>query len=146
MVGYWNDPEATAAAYQGGWFHSGDLVREDEEGFVYVVDRAKDMIISGGENIYSAEVENALAGHPALADVVVIGAKHERWGETPIAVVVACDPSAPPALDDLTDWLRDRLASYKKPTGLIVIDELPRNASGKVLKHELRAKYGNRPV
>jgi fatty-acyl-CoA synthase len=146
MVGYWNDPEATAAAYEGGWFHSGDLVREDEEGFVYVVDRAKDMIISGGENIYSAEVENALAGHPALADIVVIGAKHDRWGETPIAVVVASDPSAPPALDDLTDWLRDRLASYKKPTGLVVIDELPRNASGKVLKHELRAKYGNRPV
>ncbi len=145
MVGYWNDPEATATAYEGGWFHSGDLVRQDEEGFVYVVDRAKDMIISGGENIYSAEVENALAGHPALADVVVIGAEHERWGETPIAVVVASDPSAPPVLDDLTDWLRDRLASYKKPTGLVVIDELPRNASGKVRKHELRAKYGKRP-
>ena len=85
------------------------------------------------------------AGHPAIEDVVVIGAKHERWGETPIAVIVPTDSAAPPTLDELTAWLRDRLASYKKPTGVIVIDELPRNASGKVLKHELRAKYGSAP-
>jgi fatty-acyl-CoA synthase len=142
MAGYWNNPEATAEAFTGGWFHSGDLVRVDDEGFVYVVDRKKDMIISGGENIYCAEVENALAAHPAIADVAVIGAKHERWGETPVAIVVAADPAAPPTLDDLTDWSRDRLASYKKPTSVIVLDELPRNASGKVLKHVLRARYG----
>jgi acyl-CoA synthetase (AMP-forming)/AMP-acid ligase II len=142
MAGYWNNPVATAEAFAGGWFHSGDLVRQDDEGFIYVVDRKKDMIISGGENIYSAEVENALAGHPGIADVAVIGARHERWGETPVAVVVPADPAGPPALDALTGWLRGRLASYKKPTALVVVDELPRSAAGKVLKHELRSKYG----
>jgi fatty-acyl-CoA synthase len=141
MAGYWNDPAATAEAYAGGWFHSGDLVREDEDGFLYVVDRKKDMIISGGENIYCAEVENVLAGHPAIADIAVIGVPHERWGETPVAVVVPSDPAAPPSLADLTEWSKDRLASYKKPTAIVVVDELPRNASGKVVKHELRARY-----
>jgi acyl-CoA synthetase (AMP-forming)/AMP-acid ligase II len=126
----------------GGWFHSGGLVREDEEGFLYVIDRNKDMIISGGENIYCAEVENVLSGHPAIADVAVIGARHKKWGETPIAVVLPADPAAPPTLEDLTGWTTGRLASYKKPTGLVVLAELPRNASGKVLKHELRARYG----
>jgi acyl-CoA synthetase (AMP-forming)/AMP-acid ligase II len=142
MAGYWNNPKATAEAFTGGWFHSGDLVRQDDEGFLYVVDRQKDMIISGGENIYSAEVENALAGHPGIADVAVIGARHERWGETPVAVVVAANPARAPTLSELTSWLRDRLASYKKPTALVLLDELPRSAAGKVLKHELRAKYG----
>jgi acyl-CoA synthetase (AMP-forming)/AMP-acid ligase II len=142
MAGYWNNPVATAEAFAGGWFHSGDLVRQDDEGFIYVVDRKKDMIISGGENIYSAEIENALAGHPGIADVAVIGARHERWGETPVAVVVPADPADPPTLDELTSWLRDRLASYKKPTALVVVAELPRSAAGKVLKHELRSKYG----
>src|SRR5689334_2879783 len=142
MAGYWQNPETTAEAFRGGWFHSGDLVREDEEGFLYVVDRKKDMIISGGENIYCAEVENVLSGHPAVADVAVIGARHEKWGETPVAVVVPADPAAPPTLGDLTGWTAGRLASYKKPTGLVVLDELPRNAAGKVLKHELRARYG----
>ena len=106
MAGYWQNPEATAEAFRGGWFHSGDLVRADEEGFLYVVDRKKDMIISGGENIYCAEVENVLSAHPAVADIAVIGAKHDRWGETPIAVVVPADPAAPPTLDDLTGWAR----------------------------------------
>ncbi|MCE0761665.1 long-chain-fatty-acid--CoA ligase [Pseudonocardia kujensis] len=138
MSGYWNLPEATEEAFAGGWFHSGDLVREDEEGFLYVVDRKKDMIISGGENIYCAEVENVLAGHPAVADVAVVAAPHEKWGETPVAVVVPLDPAAPPSLDDLAEWCRTRLASYKKPTRLLVVDALPRNASGKVLKPVLR--------
>jgi fatty-acyl-CoA synthase len=142
MAGYWNKPQATAEALDGGWFHSGDLVRQDEEGYIYVVDRKKDMIISGGENIYSAEVENALSRHPAIADVAVIGAAHEQWGETPVAVIVATDPSSPPILEEVAEWLRDRLASYKKPTVLVVLDELPRNAAGKILKHELRAQYG----
>jgi fatty-acyl-CoA synthase len=142
MAGYWNNPAATEEAFSGGWFHSGDLVREDDEGFLYVVDRKKDMIISGGENIYCAEVENVLSGHPAIADVAIIGARHEKWGETPIAVVVPADPAAPPTLEDLTGWTAGRLASYKKPTGLVVLAELPRNASGKVLKHELRTRYG----
>jgi fatty-acyl-CoA synthase len=142
MAGYWHDPEATAAAFEGGWFHSGDLVRADEEGFLYVVDRKKDMIISGGENIYCAEVENVLASHPAVLDVAVIGAKHDRWGETPVAVVVPADPASPPTLEDLVDFTRDKLASYKKPTILVVLGELPRNAAGKVVKHALRARYG----
>ena len=89
MEGYWENPEATEEAFEGGWFHSGDLVRSDEEGFLYVVDRAKDMIISGGENIYCAEVENVLADHPDIGEVSVIGREHPKWGETPIAVVVA---------------------------------------------------------
>jgi fatty-acyl-CoA synthase len=138
MSGYWNKPEATAEAFEGGWFHSGDLVREDADGFLYVVDRKKDMIISGGENIYCAEVENVLAAHPAVADVAVVAAPHERWGETPVAVVVAADPAAPPTLEDLADWCRTRLASYKKPTQLLLLEALPRNASGKVLKPVLR--------
>jgi fatty-acyl-CoA synthase len=143
MAGYWNNPGATAEAFAGGWFHSGDLVRADDEGFLYVVDRKKDMIISGGENIYCAEVENALASHPAVADVAVIGAAHDRWGETPVAVVVPADAAAPPALADLTGWISGKIASYKKPTCLVVVGELPRNAAGKVLKHELRAKYSS---
>ncbi|WP_214401789.1 long-chain-fatty-acid--CoA ligase [Pseudonocardia lacus] len=144
MAGYWNLPEATAEAFAGGWFHSGDLVRADEDGFLYVVDRKKDMIISGGENIYCAEVENVLAGHPAVADVAVVAAPHEQWGETPVAVVVPADPAAPPALDELVEWCRTRLASYKKPTRLLVVDALPRNASGKVLKPVLRAEVRDR--
>jgi fatty-acyl-CoA synthase len=146
MAGYWQNPEATAEAFRGGWFHSGDLVRADEEGFLYVVDRKKDMIISGGENIYCAEVENVLSAHPAVADIAVIGAKHDRWGETPIAVVVPADPAAPPTLDDLAGWARGKLSSYKKPTRLVLVDQLPRNAAGKVLKHELRATYGAPPA
>jgi fatty-acyl-CoA synthase len=143
MAGYWNNPAATAEAFAGGWFHSGDLVRADEEGFLYVVDRKKDMIISGGENIYCAEVENVLSAHPAVADIAIIGAKHERWGETPIAVVVPADPAAPPSADDLASWSRDKLASYKRPTGVVILEQLPRNAAGKVLKNELRARYSD---
>ena len=142
MAGYWNNPAATEEAFAGGWFHSGDLVRADDEGFLYVVDRKKDMIISGGENIYCAEVENVLSAHPAVADIAVIGTKHQRWGETPIAVVVPADPAAPPALADLTGWARGKLAAYKHPTGIVILDQLPRNAAGKVRKHDLRARYG----
>jgi fatty-acyl-CoA synthase len=140
MLGYWNNPDATAEAFAGGWFHSGDLLRADDEGFLYVVDRKKDMIISGGENIYCAEVENALAAHPAIADVAVIGRKHPQWGETPVAVVVPSGQA--PTLEDITEWCRERLASYKKPTDLVIVDALPRNAAGKVLKGELRARCG----
>jgi len=142
MQGYWRNPEATTAAFDGGWFHSGDLVRRDEEGFVYVVDRKKDMIISGGENIYCAEVENALAAHPGIAEVAVIGRPHERWGETPVAVLVPIDAEAAPTVQELAQWLGGRLAGYKKPTEVIVLPELPHNASGKVVKHLLRTTYG----
>jgi len=142
MRGYWGMPEATADAFAGGWFHSGDLCRADDEGYIYVVDRKKDMIISGGENIYSAEVEAALAAHPGVAEVAVIGVPHERWGETPLAVVVPADPGRPPTLDDLLAHCRERLASYKKPTGVALVDALPRNAAGKVVKPELRRRFG----
>ena len=140
MAGYWQNPAATAEAFRGGWFHSGDLVRADEEGFLYVVDRKKDMIITGGENVYCAEVENALSAHPAVAELAVIGAPHERWGETPVAVAVLA-PGASLTLDELRDWGTARLARYKLPTVLHIVDALPRNASGKVMKTALRREY-----
>jgi fatty-acyl-CoA synthase len=140
MSGYWNNPEATTEAFEGGWFHSGDLVRMDEEGYVWVVDRKKDMIISGGENIYCAEVENVLADHPGIVEVAVIGRPHEKWGEVPIAVVAVTQADL--TLDDLDGFLAERLARYKHPKGLEIVDALPRNPAGKVLKTELRARYG----
>ncbi|MFZ0831897.1 MAG: fatty-acid--CoA ligase FadD5 [Mycobacterium sp.] len=140
MAGYWDNPEATAEAFAGGWFHSGDLVRQDEEGYIWVVDRKKDMIISGGENIYCAEVENVLAAHPAIVEVAVIGRPHERWGEVPVAVVAVAEP--PITLADLDEFLDERLARYKHPKVLEVVDALPRNPAGKVLKRELRARFG----
>jgi fatty-acyl-CoA synthase len=143
MAGYWNNPKATAEAFAGGWFHSGDLVRQDEEGYVWVVDRKKDMIISGGENIYCAEVENALAEHPAIIEVAVIGRPDERWGEVPVAVVALGAVSDKTIdLGDLDGFLTERLARYKHPKGLVIVDALPRNPAGKVLKTELRARLG----
>ena len=141
MSGYWQNPEATAEAFRGGWFHSGDLVRADEEGFLYVVDRKKDMIITGGENVYCAEVENALAAHPAVAELAVIGTPHDRWGETPAAIAVLL-PGASLTLGELREWGTARLARYKLPTVLHVVDGLPRNASGKVMKSALRGQFG----
>ena len=144
MAGYWNNPKATEEAFAGGWFHSGDLVRQDDEGYVWVVDRKKDMIISGGENIYCAEVENVLAGHPAVAEVAVIGRADEKWGEVPVAVV-ALGAASGGTLDlgDLDEFLTEQLARYKHPKALEVVDALPRNPAGKVLKTELRARFGS---
>ncbi len=133
MRGYWNNPEATAEAFAGGWFHSGDLATRDEEGYLRLVDRKKDMIVSGGENIYPAEVERVLREHPAVTDVAVVGVPHTRWGETPIAFVVGEATAA-----ELIEHCRRGLASYKKPTAIHFVTELPRNAAGKVLKRELR--------
>jgi fatty-acyl-CoA synthase len=143
MVGYWNNPEATAEAFAGGWFHSGDLVRQDEEGYVWVVDRKKDMIISGGENIYCAEVENVLAAHPAIIEVAVIGRPDDQWGEVPIAVAAVAESGLP--LADLDEFLTGRLARYKHPKGLEIVGALPRNPAGKVLKTELRIRFGAGP-
>ncbi|QUQ64312.1 AMP-binding protein [Kutzneria sp. CA-103260] len=135
--GYWNKPAETAAAFAGGWFHSGDLVRQDDEGFVWVVDRKKDMIISGGENIYCAELENVIAEHPSVLEVAVIGRTDERWGQVPVAfVTVAADLS----LAELTGFLDGKLASFKMPKDLVPVPGLPRNAGGKVLKSLLRAQ------
>jgi fatty-acyl-CoA synthase len=139
MAGYWNNPKATAEAFAGGWFHSGDLVRQDDEGYVWVVDRKKDMIISGGENIYCAEVENALAGHPTIVEVAVIGRADPKWGEVPVAVAAVHTDLD---LADLDEFLTERLARYKHPKALEIVDALPRNPAGKVLKTELRARFG----
>lgn len=138
MQGYWRKPEETAEAFAGGWFHSGDLVRQDEEGFVWVVDRKKDMIISGGENVYCAEVENVLFAHPKVLDVAVYGRDDERWGEIPVAVVVV-RPGEELTLDELQGWLGDKLARYKHPKALVPVEGIPRNAGGKVNKVALRA-------
>jgi long-chain acyl-CoA synthetase len=139
-VGYLGDPEATEAAFSDGWFHTGDLARQDQEGFIYIVDRLKDMIISGGENVYSSEVENALYEHPEIAEAAVIGQPHETWGEQVVAIV------RPVAGSDLTadaviSHCRARLASYKQPRRVVFVDELPKTISGKVRKNDLRAAY-----
>jgi fatty-acyl-CoA synthase len=143
MAGYWQNPTGTADAFAGGWFHSGDLVRRDEEGFVYVVDRAKDMIISGGENIYCAEVENALFSHPRIAEAAIIGRADTKWGEVPVAVVVVAD-GGNLTVEELEPFLNERLARYKHPKDVVIVDELPRNAGGKVVKPVLRADFGSK--
>ncbi|MFI6879950.1 long-chain-fatty-acid--CoA ligase [Streptomyces sp. NPDC050400] len=139
MRGYWQKPDETAEVFDGGWFHSGDLVRRDDEGFVWVVDRKKDMIISGGENIYCAELENAVAAHPAVREVAVIGRPDERWGQVPVACV-ALAQGAELSLSGLTEFLDGQLASFKRPKDLVVLAELPRNAGGKVVKSVLRTE------
>jgi fatty-acyl-CoA synthase len=137
--GYWKDPEKTAAAFFGDWFRSGDVGYLDEDGFLYLTDRKKDMIISGGENIASSEVERVIYELPQVREVAVIGMPDQRWGERPIAVVVLADNAAL-ELPDLTEHCRQRLASFKVPKQLIIRDSLPRNPSGKVLKRVLRAE------
>lgn len=140
MKGYWDRPEATAEAIDAeGWLRSGDAGYIDADGYVYVSDRVKDMICSGGENIYPAEVENAIYGHPAVAEVAVVGVPDSRWGETVRAVVVA-KPGAHVEADDVIAWARERIAGYKVPRSIEVVDALPKNASGKVLRREVRAR------
>jgi fatty-acyl-CoA synthase len=140
MAGYFGKPEATAEAFTDGWFHSGDLVYQDPEGFLYVADRVKDMLISGGENVYPVEVEGVIHEHPSVRDVAVIGVPHPRWGETPVAVIVVT-PGSVVSEDEVIEFCRGRLAGYKKPSRVVFVDTLPRNATGKVLKRELRARY-----
>ena len=137
--GYWKDPAKTAAAFFGDWFRSGDVGYLDDDGFLYLTDRKKDMIISGGENIASSEVERVIYELPQVREVAVIGMPDERWGERPVAVVVLADSTAL-ELPDLTEHCRKRLASFKVPKQLIIRDSLPRNPSGKVLKRVLRAE------
>jgi fatty-acyl-CoA synthase len=144
MKGYWNQPVATAAAIdREGWFHTGDLGYLDEDGFLYIVDRVKDMVLTGGENVYPAEVEGALFHHPAVADVAVVGVPDERWGEA-VAAVVVLKEKATLTLEDLRDVAGRSLARFKLPTRLEVVEALPRNPAGKVLKFELRAQLGAR--
>jgi fatty-acyl-CoA synthase len=143
MKGYWNKPAETAEAFAGGWFHSGDLVRQDAEGFIWVVDRKKDMIISGGENIYCAEIENLMAAHPKLLEAAIVGRPDEQWGEVPVAVVVF-RPGQALDLAELVAFLEPNLARFKLPKDLVVIDALPRNAGGKVVKPALRERVARR--
>ncbi|CAM5260974.1 Fatty-acyl-CoA synthase OS=Streptomyces violarus OX=67380 GN=FHS41_001121 PE=4 SV=1 [Streptomyces violarus] len=141
MPGYWGLPEETAASFADGWFRSGDAAQVDEDGYVHIVDRLKDMIISGGENIYPAEIEDQLLAHPDIVECAVIGVPDDKWGEVPRAVVVpregaALDP------DEVLASLAGRLAKYKIPKSVVVADELPRTASGKLLKSRVRKRYG----
>ncbi|MGH7430014.1 MAG: AMP-binding protein, partial [Candidatus Methylomirabilaceae bacterium] len=140
--GYWRRPEATAEAFEDGWFKTGDLARIDAEGFLYIVDRKKDMIISGGENIYPAEVEDVLYRHPAVAEAAVIGVPHARWGEVPHAVVVP-KPGLSLSADEVIAFCEGALARYKIPKSVAFTDALPRNAAGKVLKRLLREQFAS---
>lgn len=140
MRGYWRNPAATGATVRDGWLHSGDAGYVDDGGYVYIVDRVKDMIVSGGENVYPAEVENALFGHPAVQDIAVIGVPDERWGEAVKAIVVVKGGMTLDATE-LIRYARERIGGYKVPKSVEFVTELPRNASGKVLRRELRERY-----
>lgn len=142
MSGYWNRPEATAEVLADGWFRSGDLATRDDDGFVTIVDRVKDVIISGGENVYPAEVEAALHEHPDVAECAVIGVADARWGEAGRAVVVP-RAGTRPAEADLLAFLDGRLARYKIPTSVVFTDALPRNPTGKILRKTLRERHGS---
>ena len=142
-LGYWKNPEKTAEAFRNGWFHSGDLGVIDEEGYLSVVDRKKDMIKTGGENVASREVEEMIFTHSAVSEVAVFGVPHPRWIEAVMAVVV---PRAGHSVseEEVMQFCRERMASYKAPKLVEVIDELPKNASGKILKRELRERFSHR--
>ena len=135
--GYWRDPDATATAFKGGWFHTGDIGVRDDEGYLWIVDRLKDMISSGGENIAGSEVERVLYEHDAVLEVAVVGRPDEKWGEVPVAFV-ALRPDAVATADELVEHCRGQLARFKVPKAVFFVDALPRNPSGKVLKRDLR--------
>ena len=141
MKGYWNRPDATAEVLVDGWFHTGDIGIRDEDGYFYIVDRKKDMIISGGENVYPAEVEDTLYQMPQIKEAAVIGVEHPRWGETVRAVVVVKEGESLTE-QEVIDFTQDRLARYKQPKSVVFTDLLPRNPAGKVVKFELRERFG----
>ncbi len=136
--GYWRDPDATTKAFEGGWFHTGDIGVVDEDGYLFIVDRLKDLIVSGGENIAGSEVERVLYEHPAVLEVAVVGRPDDRWGEVPVAFVVL-RPGESASADDLIAHCAGQLAKFKVPKDVSFLDALPRNPSGKVLKRELRS-------
>jgi acyl-CoA synthetase (AMP-forming)/AMP-acid ligase II len=140
MKGYHNLPDATAAAFEGDWYRTGDAGFLDADGYLYLVDRVKDMIVSGAENVYPAEVESALHDHPAVQDCAVIGVPDARWGEAVKALVVLA-PGTAANEAALISFARGRIAGYKVPKSIDFVDTLPRNPSGKILKKELRARY-----
>ena len=140
MEGYWNQPEATREVIRDGWLHTGDLGRMDEDGCLFIVDRKKDLIISGGENIYPAEIENLLLRHPAVKEVAVIAQPSEKWGESP-AAVVALEEGELLDMETLRSYCRGQIANYKIPKALEVVEKLPRTPTGKIQKHLLRKRY-----
>jgi len=140
MKGYWNKPDATAKSIKNGWFYTGDAGFFDKDGYLFIHDRVKDMIVSGGENIYPAEVENALFGHPAIGDVAVIGVPDDKWGEAVKAIVVL-KPNAHATPEDIIAYAKQRIAGYKVPKSVDFAHSLPRNPSGKILRRELREPY-----
>ena len=141
VKGYWNRPEASAETFIDGWVRTGDLARLDDEGFCHIVDRAKDMIIRGGENIYSSEVENILYDHPAVMDAALVGIDHRTLGEEPAAIVQLV-PGKTVSEAELQQWVRERLAAFKVPVKVLFRTEsLPRNANGKILKKDLKALF-----
>jgi len=140
MSGYWRQPEASAETLRGGWMHSGDMATVDEEGYIYIVDRKKDMIITGGENVYSTEVENAVYQHPAVLEAAVIGIPDSYWGERVHAVVVPKEGQTL-APEDLTDFCRQYIAGYKVPRSVEFVDALPKTGSGKIQKAAIRERY-----
>ncbi len=137
LMGYWRNPEATETSFVDGWFHSGDIGRWDKDGYLYIVDRKKDMILTGGENVYPREVEEVLFEHPAVLEAAVIGAPDPKWGEKVVAVICLRE-GASASEEALIGFCRERIASYKKPRHVVFIEAIPKNASGKVLKRELR--------
>ena len=143
-AGYWRRPEASAETFIDGWVRTGDLARLDEEGFCFIVDRAKDMVIRGGEYIYSIEVENVLYAHPAVTDCAVIGLPHRSWGEEPAAVVHLA-PGQAASEAELQTFVAARLAAFKVPVAIrFVEDTLPRNANGKIVKKDLKVLFADR--
>jgi fatty-acyl-CoA synthase len=140
MEGYWGRPEASAGALEGGWFHTGDVATIDENNYILIVDRKKDIIVSGGENISSLEVEKTLASHPCVYEAVVIPVPDHKWGEVPKALVVL-KPGAPLNESELLNYCRSKLAHYKCPHSVEFVESLPRTGTGKLLKRELREKY-----
>jgi acyl-CoA synthetase (AMP-forming)/AMP-acid ligase II len=140
MRGYWNRPEATDEALRGGWMHTGDAGSLDDEGYLYIQDRVKDMIVSGGENIYPREIEDVLFQHPGVADAAVIGVPDEKWGEAVKAIVVKHEGQEVSA-EDILAFCRQRLGAFKQPRSVDFVSALPRNPSGKVLKKDLREPW-----
>lgn len=141
MKEYWDMPEATAASFTDGWFHTGDLAKVDEDGYFYIVERKKDMLITGGENVYPAEVEEVIIAHPNVAEVGVIGVPDEKWGESVRAIIVPL-PGKTITFEEIKEFCADKLAKYKTPKSIVVLDELPRNPAGKILKRILREEHG----
>jgi fatty-acyl-CoA synthase len=140
MKGYWKDPDATVAVMRDGWFHTGDVAVVDGEGYITIVDRKKDIIVSGGENISSVEIEKVLYEHPAVLESAVIGVPDERWGEVPLALV-SLRPGQSVSPEDLAAHCREHLAPFKVPRSIDFLDVLPKGGTGKILKRELREPY-----